>query len=155
MELDHRNPWNRLVQNEALLLDQFRVTEDVLLTLSREKLITTEELDRIRALQDRTEKIRALLFDVLQYQDPALFPVFCDLLRKSKQDDMADLLDDDEDDDNDELTEEECGKGSVEFGKRHVGWNEEYLTSLAKQVAVTFTLVLVFVVILVFLDVQP
>jgi hypothetical protein len=72
--------------------------------------------------------------------------------RKCKQDEVADLLDDDSDD---ELTKEERGKGSVQFGKRRVQWDEKYLTDLSKQVAATFTLVLVFLVILVILDVQP
>lgn len=150
MQSDQQNPWNKLIDNETLLLEQLRVTEDVLLTLCRENLITTEELAHFRSIEDRSEKIRTLLFDVLQYQDPTFFPVFCDVLRRSNQDEIADRLDDDR------AREERRDGVSVKFERRkRVHWNEEYLTRLARQIVVTFTLVLVFLIILVVLGVQP
>ncbi|XP_062513318.1 uncharacterized protein LOC134189103 [Corticium candelabrum] len=146
---EKKNPWTRLVEREALLLDQFILTEDLLSVFASENLITKDELDHLRSLHDEKEKTSTLLIDILQYQDPTLFPMFCELLRNDNQQELADSL-------SSESVESKKKLKPVRFVKRKRSrWDEKYINSLARQLGFTCVLIFVLLVMLVIFDVQP
>ena len=86
------DPWASLQKNFVALSKKLELNETLTSILYQEGFIDSQDYDRLRSSESHSSKVYLLLVDRLPRQSSGRYSLFCECLRKSGQDHVADIL---------------------------------------------------------------